>query len=24
MLDDKTWRLGALYKNLARVRIWGS
>ena len=22
--DDETWRLGALYKNLVRVRIWGS
>jgi len=23
-VDDETWRLGAMYKNLARVRFWGS
>jgi len=23
-VDDETWRLGALYKILARVQIWGS
>jgi len=22
-LDDETWRLGAMCKNLGRVRIWG-